>query len=198
MPTAASTIRWASLLTVPAVLVACDSVDENCTSTWENVLVNASFDDGHTGWTEQPVSPPSICEASQVPFAVDSMPFAACLGTDNDRDGLLTQTITLPDSATRVRLRGKRCLITGEMESADAVDTLSIEVRATSGVTLAALGTWSNKDASSTCDWETFELEAPLTTITPSAELRLRADVDDLRITSFYLDTLQLEVQACR
>ena len=194
-------LTLASVL-APLALAACDSVeagaDAMCAPTWANVLANAGFDDGHQTWTEEPAEPPSICGASQVPFAVDSPEVAACLGTDNNRVQTLTQTVELPAGATRVRLVGKRCLITGETGT-DAKDSVAFEVRnADTGATVAELGTWSNKDARETCDWVEFELDAALTATPRRAELRIRAVTDDLNISSFYLDTLQLEALACR
>ena len=159
-------LRSVALL-APSVLIGCDRVaatpDASCEPTWSNVLVNAGFDDGHVTWTEEPVEPPSVCGASQVPFAVDSAPFAACLGTDNDRVQTLSQIVELPAGTTRVRLRGQRCLLTREA-TADINDTLAIELRdGDTFATIADLGGFSNVDGRDICDWAGFQLEANVT-----------------------------------
>jgi hypothetical protein len=188
------------LVAVVTVAPACDSVasgPDACVPVWTNVLVNPGFDDGHVTWVEEPVEPPSVCGASQVPFAVDSPEFAACLGTGNDRTQTLTQLVDLPSSFTQVRLRGVRCLVT-EDSATDVKDTLEVELRdGETFATIAELGGFSNKDGRATCDWTTFELQSSVAETPRRGQLWIRAETDDANVTSFYLDTLQLEVLAC-
>jgi hypothetical protein len=191
-------IRSLVVATSSLALLACGDVDNGpCSAAWTPLLTNASFDDGHEVWTEEPASPPSICEQESVPFPVDSASFAACLGTNNSRVQTLSQVVELPAGTTRVRLSGKRCLITGETGT-DVKDTAVFEVRnADTGATVAELGTWSNKDGRETCDWTSFQLEAAVTASPERALLYMHAETDDLNITSFYLDSLELEAQSC-
>lgn len=165
--------------------------------TWQPVeLANASFDQ-YGGWTAEPTTNPALCEPDVFGIAADSGTVAACFGAYNGADQTLTQPVDLPPGTTQVRLRGRRCLVT--TEPGDAVtDTLVMALQ--DGATLntvAALGDWSNLDAGEFCSWQDFELMAPVEDSPASVILYMRVVLDDLEVTTFFLDTLELDAYGC-
>jgi hypothetical protein len=183
------------------VLAACGEVmtaPEECTvRAWKPVtLANAAFDlDG--GWTIEPLTSSPICETSTFGVPADSGDVAACLGAVNQANHILSQVVELPPGTTQVRLRGKQCLVTTEPE--DTVkDTLVIEVKdAATLQSVAVLASWSNVDAGEVCAWEPFELMAPVTGTPESPMLYMHAVLDELEVTTFFLDTLELDAYGC-
>jgi hypothetical protein len=186
-----------------AALAACGTVndaepDASCEPTWQDILGNGDFEQGHIVWREDPVDPPSICNRSQLTLATHAGEFAACMGLHDFRIQTLAQDLDLPPGTTRVRLRGYRCLVTSETEAA-AYDTLAFTLTDVNDdtATLATLATWSNGDARSACQWAQFEIDAELDAAPERATLRLHSQLDDAKVTSFYLDSLVFEAFAC-
>jgi hypothetical protein len=62
---------------------------------------------------------------------------------------------------------------------------------------VAVLASWSTVDAAETCAWTAFELMAPVTGTPESPMLSMHAVLDDLEITTFFLDTLELDAYGC-
>jgi hypothetical protein len=183
------------------VLSGCGEVTnapEECTMrAWKPVtLANASFDqDG--GWTIEPLTNSPICEPGTFGVPADSGDIAACFGVVNQANQTLTQAVELPPGTTQVRLRGKQCLVTTEPEDV-AKDTLVIEIKDEATLqSVAVLASWSNVDAGAVCAWEPFELMAPVTGTPESPMLSMHAVLDDLEITTFFLDTLELDAYGC-
>jgi hypothetical protein len=172
-------------------------VGECTTQTWQPVpLANAWFDEAG-GWTVVPLTNSAICESGAFGVPADTGSGAACFGIVNLADQTLAQTMALPPGTTQVRLRGKRCLVTTEPDVV-AKDTLVIEIQdATGGQTLASLANWSNLDAAPVCAWTEFELTAPVQGTPESTVFSMHGMLDDLEITSFFLDTLEFDAFGC-
>ena len=193
----AATVAAFALAACGEVTATPDSGPGECTTpTWLPVaLANASFDDDGA-WTVSPLNNPAICEPGMFGVPADSGTLAACFGVVNLANQMLTQPVTLPPGATQVRLRGKGCLVTTEPDPA-VKDTLDIELLdANTLETVASLANWSNLDAGMVCAWTDFELMAPVESAGPPI-LSMHGVLDDLEITTFFLDTLELDAYGC-
>lgn len=180
--------------------VTTGSVDSGtqCARDWRPVpLVNGAFDQPSGGWSTEPLTSAIICRTEDHDFPAQSGDQSACFGLYNSAMETLTQTFQLPATATQVRLRGFHCRDTDET-SVMPDDTLIIEIRdQATGLAIASLAQWSNLDAAATCSWTPFELSAPLSGQADTATLYFHSALDDLDVTTFYIDTLELETFSC-
>jgi hypothetical protein len=165
-------------------------------SEWRDILKNGNFEGGHTIWVEGPATEKSICNTIPMPFKEGT--WSSCFGQHDNRQQTLAQQVTLPAMTSRLRLRGWRCLVSSETDGT-VHDTLTIRVTAVNDDTavIADLGTWSNKDAGSTCQWFWFDPPpVDASSSPPTATLRFASTLDTAHVTSFYLDVLSLQAFA--
>jgi hypothetical protein len=169
-----------------------DAAPDACVPDWIGLLDNGDFEQGATAWTQ--TGGTIIREyGAGYPWPTHSGSWAALFGGVNNADHLLTQTVTVPASATALRLRGARCFVTEETTVLVEFDTLTVQIQG--AVTEEYV--FSNLDAGASCTWTLFQLDAPTTHAGETVTLSLRGQTDGLEITSFGFDTLTLEALAC-
>jgi hypothetical protein len=86
-------------------------IDAPCTPTWQNLLVNGNFDSA----TVPPWTQTSAIITASPPFAPRTAPNAARFGAGNNANDVLVQTVTVPATATGLRLRGYECHVTEDV-----------------------------------------------------------------------------------
>jgi len=171
-----------------------------CEPEWISVLANGGFEEGSaSSWTKVPSNVEAIYRAGDgLPVTPQSGSWAALLGGHDLRTQTLSQVVTLPKGASRIRLKGYRCLATAEVDPV-VYDVMTLTlVKATDDTAeLASFASWSNLDAASTCNWVFFDVDRPVA-LPEQAALRIFSKLDNGRVTTLYLDTLSLEAFACR
>jgi hypothetical protein len=172
-------------------------VDAGGCATWQDVLANGNFEGGHTAWVEGPATDKEICNKSQLTLSTKDGDWCACFGLNNNHSQVMTQTVTLPAGTSRVRLHGYRCLVSSDTTS-PPTDVMHLQLTATNDDTqvLATLGSWTNLDAKSDCQWVWFELIADVASAPAQASMRLQSSTDGNHVTSWYLDGLGLQAFA--
>lgn len=169
-----------------------DAGPDACVPDWIGLLSNGDFEQGAAVWTQTGGTLIRQYGAGY-PWAPNDGTWAAVFGGINNADHLLTQTVTVPASATALRLRGALCFVTEETTTAFEWDTLTVQVQ---GVVVEEY-IFSNLDAAATCTWADFQLDAPTSHAGEAVTLSLHGDTDGTSITTFGFDTLVLEALAC-
>ncbi|HUH05696.1 MAG TPA: hypothetical protein VML75_27065 [Kofleriaceae bacterium] len=168
-----------------------DATPDACVPGWISLLTNGNFEQMTTGWTQ---SGTVIREyGAGYPWPTFDGTWGALLGGANNASHQLTQVVTVPASATALRLRGQRCFVTEETTTTIVYDTLTVQVQG--GVIEQYV--FSNLDAASTCGWSGFQLDAPSSHAGETITLSFAGSTDSASITSFGLDALFLEAFAC-
>ncbi|MEO8700830.1 MAG: hypothetical protein ABI867_12345 [Kofleriaceae bacterium] len=175
-------------------VAACGSVEGDrevvCEDQPIDVLPNGSFEDPQPPWLQDPVSPSLLCGDPQI--TPDSGVVAACFGGIDGTVQTLTQTLPLPEGATSASLSGRICIDTAETEAVDR-DELVFDLLDGS-TPIAALGKRTNQQGMAGCQFVTFALDAALSADPAEATLRIRSTLDPDRPTTFYVDSLILEI----
>jgi len=104
----------------------------------------------------------------------------------------LSQTVAIPASASRATLSFWLHVDTTE-SSGDVVDWMRVEIKSPTGILLARLNTYSNRDAANGYVQHTFDLARFLG---QTIQLSCTAKEDAQRETSFVLDDLGLDAEA--
>ncbi len=170
-----------------------------CTpSTWKPLLANGDFESGNTVWTKVGNGGNVIKQNGSLPFNAQGGTWAAHLVGFNSADQTLSQSFTVPASATAMRLRGYKCYVSTEPMSTTAYDILTFELRNAAGSSvLETLDSISNLDIGGICSWTSFEYTAASAHAGQSITLALHGISDSLSLTSFVVDTMVLEAFAC-
>jgi hypothetical protein len=167
-----------------------------CTRTWIDLLDNGSFDDGAVGWSSATNGGDIVREeGAGYPWSTHTGTWGALLLGFNDGAQQLMQTVTVPESATRLRLQAYRCYVTEEVMDA-VFDTLSIELQS-GAATRETLAEIDNTDAAATCNWRFLLAETDNPLAGETVELVFTAASDGASVTSFGFDTISLEALAC-
>jgi len=201
-------LRKLVLVAAIAVAPACGSVaaspdaaspdaaprDVKCDSTSDKFLPNASFDLATPAWKQETtpvVAGQSLLCGSSITPADGTL--AACMGGRDGQIQSLSQTVALPAGAKTVTLTGQKCITTVDTDAVDN-DVLEFELLEATTV-IATFGQFSNQDGARDCQFTAFSpLVATLTDDPPEATLRLRATLNTLKTTSFFIDALKLDV----
>ncbi|MFP2896413.1 M4 family metallopeptidase [Corallococcus sp. 4LFB] len=112
-------------------------------NSFEQLLINPGFEQDTLGWTDEP---------SNINFPVASGPrtgqgFAWLNGYGTTHVDRLWQDVTLPAGVTHAALTFFLNITTSETTTTAVRDTLTLQVRDTSGTVLGTMSTWSNLDA---------------------------------------------------
>ncbi len=115
----------------------------NVTNSFDQLLINPGFEQNTLGWTDDP---------SNINFPVSSGPrtgqgFAWLNGYGTTHIDRLWQDVTLPADVTKAALTFFLNITTAETTTTAVRDTLTLQVRDTSGTVLGTVATWSNLDA---------------------------------------------------
>jgi hypothetical protein len=170
-----------------------DAAPDACVPDWIGLLDNGDFEQGATVWTQTGGTLIREYGDGYPWMPHDGSSWAALFGGVNNADHLLTQTVTVPASATALRLRGALCFVTEETTDSVEYDTLTVQVQGA----VTEEHVFSNLDADDTCGWTLFQLDAPTSHAGETVTLSLHGQTDISSITSFGLDTLVLEALAC-
>jgi hypothetical protein len=173
----------------------------DATGTWQNsgtatqqLLVNPSFDLGPgSGWQE--ISPYEVLW--QYTTAQDIMPqsptYQAWLaGYDSANDDIY-QDVAVPAGATNITLSFYYAVFTQEITSG-IYDTLDVSYGVNGGA-YTLLTEFDDNHPTST--WTRFSTTLPASVAGTTLELDFNAITDSSDITSFYIDTVSLTVDAC-
>ena len=136
-----------------------------------------------------------IVQPPTLPLAAQTVPFAAWMGGADSNDESLWQTVTVPASATALRLRGQIRIATLEVIPV-VYDFLAIELRSSSNVLLQTLFTYDDDDANPA--WTAFMFSAASAYAGQTVRLYFHATTDSSDITNFFLDSLVLEALVCQ
>ncbi|MBP8810660.1 MAG: hypothetical protein KBG48_35315 [Kofleriaceae bacterium] len=166
-------------------------IDAPCTPTWQNLLVNGNFDSA----TVPPWTQTSAIITASPPFAPRTAPNAARFGAGNNANDVLVQTVTVPATATGLRLRGYECHVTEDVIT-DA-DEFTVTVETPAGVVLEVLREITNSDVAPICLWQSFTWTATAAHPGQSVVLKLRGRTNLAFLTRFVVDDLAFEALAC-
>lgn len=170
-----------------------DAATDACVPAWTNVLANPAFDGAASAPWAQSTS--IIRTTAQMPFAPHTLPNAAMFGATNNADDTLTQAVTIPASATALRLRGQRCHVTSDLTA--GADTFTVTLETPAGAVLETLSSISNADVAATCSWQPFEWTAAAPHAGAPLVLRFHGRTNAGFFTRFVVDSLALEILAC-
>ena len=183
-----------------AALPAADAAT-GCTPAALNLLNNADFDLGPSGWVEDSAGGFAlITDAADITGVdADSGSFVSWLG--GYEPGLLSasdifhQDLVVPGDATPMTISGKLWISTAETLFLP-FDTLALEiVNASTGSVLETVDTWSNLDAGT--GWKPFSATLSGSYAGQNIRVRWTADMDATKASHFLLDTLSLATTSC-
>jgi len=206
---------------VPDAAAPDAAVPDACVPSSQQILLNGNVDATCTGsgatlscpnWTMQPAVaayPPIVTTAelttAQTGVTPQSGGRAVWIGGLHAATDALYQDIAIPASATSVTINGYRWLGTSETTPSTPHDYARVQIRNTSGTVLETLQEWSN--ANSTTNWTFFTATATgsyagqtirvVVTSTTDADPTPSNTEDEAGFTSFYFDTLAVNVLAC-
>ena len=178
-----------TLILFGTLVVTSERANAVDTTTIRNILVNPGFDSGPgLPWVEYSQGGyPLICNYSEgLPgylSPLPSDPYAAWLGGTNNCYDYLYQDVTIPNYATSAVLKGYRYLVT---EDGSSTDYVHIDV---DGTTIAA---WTSAYSTSSWTWFTVDLSQY---IGATHRLRILARTGSTYVTSFFFDSLQLNIE---
>jgi hypothetical protein len=128
----------------------------SCSIT-EQLLANAGFESGNTGWTAST----GVIDGTTTGSAPRTGTYKALLGGDGTtRTEFAYQQITIPATACSATLSFWALITTAETTTTTAYDRLAIQIRNSSGTVLATLATYSNLNKGTAWVQRTFDLAA--------------------------------------
>jgi hypothetical protein len=178
----------------PPLDAAIDAVpiDAACTPTWQNLIGNGDFETGVTPWTQTSTI---IRTAAQMPFAPQAGMYSALFGAANNANDVLVQTVTIPASATGLRLRGYECHVTEDLIA--MTDSFRVTVETPAGTVLETLRSITNSDVAPICIWLPFTWTAAAAHPGQQVVLRLQGRTNLAFLTRFVVDGLAFEALTC-
>ena len=168
------------------------AIDAMCTPTWHDILGNGAFESGVAPWTQTSTI---IRDAAAMPFSPHAGTYAALFGASNNANDVLVQNITVPASATAVRVRGYQCFVT-EDPITDA-DSFTATLETPGGAVLETLFTVTNSGVAPICFWQSFTWNSPAPHAGQAMVLRMRGRTNLAFLTRFVVDDLVLEWLGC-
>lgn len=169
-----------------------------CTAVTRQLLVNPNFESGATGWTTSvaggfPLIYVATGRGDNMPeIAAQSPTMVAWFGGYNRGDDIGSQSVVIPANATSINLSFFYAIFTEQNGNAEN-DVLDVTV--TSGAQTTTLAHFSNADSMGA--WTRFSAALPTTLAGQTVRLQFRSVTNATMITSFYVDTLSLQVVTC-
>ncbi|MEZ4403128.1 MAG: hypothetical protein R3B06_24100 [Kofleriaceae bacterium] len=163
-----------------------------CVLTWSNLLGNGGFEVGVTPWTQTSTI---IRTAAQMPFGPQAGTYAALFGASNNANDVLVQTVTIPATATALRVRGYQCHVTEDI-LADT-DTFRATLETPAGTVLETFTDITNSDVAPICIWTSFTWTAAAAHPGQQVVLKFQGRTNLALLTRFVVDSLSLEALAC-
>ncbi len=174
-----------------------------CTTVTQNLLTNGNFDGTPlgTGWTETPAVATDKIVSPDGTIAEQTAPNKAWLGgvlasnATTPATDVLYQDVNIPPSATAVVLNGYYDVRTAETGTT-VYDTAKLEIVTTGGTLIASALSLDNAHAKTA--WTTFSYPVTANVANQTIRIRATAKNDNVSTTSFYFDTLTLQVTYCQ
>jgi len=162
--------------------------------------VNPGFDatPGTTGWTTSVAGNFDLiyvatgAGGATPAIAAQSPPNVAWFGGYNNADDIATQSVVIPADATAITVSFYYAVFTRETGNAEN-DVMDVTV--TAGAQTTTLAHFSNANPVTT--WTRFSAPLPTTLAGQTVRLQFRALTNGNVITSFYIDTVAVQVVAC-
>ena len=180
---------------------------QTCSSTgsWQStgtsthqLLANPGFEAGTTNWTTSVAGGFALIYVatgmgnSSPDVAAQSPPNVAWFGGYNNADDIASQSVVIPADATSINVSFYYAIVTRENGTA-ANDVMDVTV--TAGAQTTAVAHFSNANA--VAAWTRFSAALPATLAGQTVRLQFRDLTNNNAITSFYVDTVALQVVAC-
>lgn len=177
---------------IDAAMIDATPIDAMCTPTWHDILGNGGFDTGVAPWTQ---TSSSIRDTAALPFSPHAGTHAAILGIGNNANDVLVQTVTIPASATGLRVRGYQCFVTEDI--IEDTDTFTATLETPAGAVLETLHAVTNSDTAPICLWTSFTWTAANPHAGQTIVLRMRGRTNLAFLTRFVVDSMSLEWLGC-
>ncbi len=154
----------------------------------EQLLANAGFESGSTGWTTSS----GVIDGTTSGNAPRTGTFKAWLnGYGATRTEFAYQDITIPATACSATLSFWALITTSETTTTTAYDKLAIQIRNSAGTVLATLATYSNLDKGTAYVQRTFDLAAYKG---QTIRVYFNGTEDSSLKTSFFLDDTAVNI----
>lgn len=154
----------------------------------EQLLVNAGFESGNTGWTTSS----GVIDGTTTGSAPRTGTYKAFLnGAGVTLTEFAYQDITIPSTACSATLSFWTLITTSETTSSTAYDKLAIQVRNSAGTVLATLATYSNLNKGTAYVQRTFDLAAYKG---QTVRIYFNGTEDSSLKTSFFIDDTALNI----
>ena len=154
----------------------------------EQLLANAGFESGNTGWTTSS----GVIDGTTSGSAPRTGTYKAWLnGYGTTRTEFAYQDITIPSTACSATLTFWALITTSETTTTTAYDKLAIQVRNSAGTVLATLATYSNLDKGTAYVQRTFDLAAYKG---QTIRVYFNGTEDSSLKTSFFLDDTAVNI----
>ena len=157
-------------------------------STTEQLLLNAGFESGATGWTQST----GVIDGTTSGSAARTGSYKAWLnGVGSTNTETLSQQVTIPSTACAATLSFWVKIVTSETTTTTAYDKLTVQVLNGSGTALATLATYSNVNKSTDYVQKSFDLSAYKG---QTVRVSFKGTEDSSYKTSFFLDDTALSI----
>ncbi|MCY1022521.1 S8 family serine peptidase [Pyxidicoccus sp. MSG2] len=154
----------------------------------EQLLANAGFESGNTGWTTSA----DVIDGTTTGSAPRTGTYKAWLnGYGTTRTEFAYQDITIPSTACSATLSFWALITTSETTTTTAYDKLAIQIRNSAGTVLATLATYSNLDKGTAYVQRTFDLAAYKG---QTIRVYFNGTEDSSLKTSFFLDDTAVNI----
>ncbi|MCP3144977.1 S8 family serine peptidase [Pyxidicoccus xibeiensis] len=154
----------------------------------EQLLANAGFESGNTGWTTSS----GVIDNTTSGSAPRTGTYKAWLnGYGTTRTEFAWQDITIPATACSATLSFWALITTSETTTTTVYDRLAIQVRNSAGTVLATLATYSNLDKGTAYVQRTFDLAAYKG---QTVRIYFNGTEDSSLKTSFFLDDTAVNI----
>ena len=161
----------------------------NSSGTPTDLISNGGFESGTTGWSGSS----GVIAQNGTSEPAHSGTWDAWLdGYGSSHTDTLSQTVSIQASASTATLAFWLHVDTAETSTTSAYDTLTVQVRNSSGTVLGTLATYSNLDATSGYVQKTFDLTAYKG---QTVQIYFTGTEDASQQTSFVLDDVSLIAQ---
>ncbi|WP_434388897.1 S8 family serine peptidase [Melittangium boletus] len=157
-------------------------------STTEQLLLNAGFESGATGWTQST----GVIDGTTSGSTARTGSYKAWLnGLGSTNTETLSQQVTIPSTACAATLSFWVKIVTSETTTTTAYDKLTVQVLNGSGTALATLATYSNVNKSTDYVQKSFDLSAYKG---QTVRVSFKGTEDSSYKTSFFLDDTALSI----
>jgi hypothetical protein len=160
----------------------------------QQLLVNPAFDAGPTGWKDAGLVGEIInLDDGELDVRAHTPPYLAWLGGYDDAVDELSQTVTIPAGASQITLNFYYNVVTEETSRRE-YDTLDVFVVSPDG---AKTSVAHLSDETLTPTWTRFSVALPVTLAGRTVDIRFVTTTDISLVTSFFVDTVSLDVVGC-